>query len=1050
MKKKLLVLDIVKNPLPLLLFTAFSSFAAHANGVVTDKDFPTVGLAPRMEVNTIHQQVKKITGVVTDSAGETVIGANVSVKGTTNGTITDINGKFQLEVSGDAVLQISYMGYNTQEVPVGKQSIINVKLTENSQALDEVVVVAYGTQKARSVTGAMSKLGTEELVDIPVSNIGQKMQGKFSGVQISQANGEPNGGLSIRIRGQASVNGGNSPLVVIDGFPTTSGMESISPDEIENITILKDAASASLYGSRAANGVILVTTKRAKEGKTAVELSAYFGVEKISKKGRPDVMNAQEFAQFKKEYYEDAARYEGYTAGVPACYQNPSALSDGTDWYDVLLQDAITQNYNLSVTSGNSKVKSAINLNYNKQEGTVIGTYADRFAVRANNVFEASDRVSFGLNLSGSYTSRQIAAGIGEGRNIIGSAFLMDPQLKYQNEDGTYPVSYSQPGMFANANYYLVLTERKNPEKIFRGTTNAYADVKIIDGLKYRLSANADLISSQKESWTPSIAQGGMFSAPPNPATGAYDSGDQVNWLIENTLNYSKTFVEKHNLDVLLGYSTQKATETKARINASNYPDDEVSWFGAATTRVGDTDTNYSDKSAWAMISYLARLNYDYMGKYLVSFSFRRDGCSRFGSNAKWANFPSVSAGWIASDEGFMKDLDPLNYLKIRASYGKVGNYNIGNYKHIASVTTANYVTNGAITPGRALSGIGNSELTWETTEQYDLGFDLGLFNDRVFLVYDYYLKNTNGLLYQIDIPQSTGFKEIQSNIGEFRFWGHEIGIETKNMVGAFKWNTNLNITFNRNKALKLGTNDTPIGGNNNQEDYNRTEVGHPLGAFYGYVYDGVFMNQAELEAGPKHASSMVGTVRMKDINGDKKIDMDDRTFIGDPNPDCVIGMTNEFSWKNFDASLVLTASLGGDIVDGTYEWTENIDGVFNVRKEVAERWRSEENPGSGNIPRTRAGTTELFRYTNSRWIFDGSYLRVKNLTLGYTVPMKANPYIKGLRVYASGQNLLTWTSYPGMNPEVSKNGSDGLKQGVDLTSYPVARVFTIGLNVKF
>lgn len=1050
MRKKFLVLDIVRNPLPLLFLTAFSSLSVHANGLATNTDYPITESTKSIVANSVYQQNKKITGTITDANGEAIIGANVAVKGTTNGTITDMDGKFMLEVPNNAILQISYMGYNTQEVPVGKQSVINIKLAENTQALDEVVVVAYGTQKARSVTGAMSKLGTEELADIPVSSIGQKMQGKFSGVQIGQANGEPNAGLSIRVRGQASVNGGNSPLVVIDGFPTSSGMESISPEEIETITILKDAASASLYGSRAANGVILITTKKAKEGKTAIELSAYFGVDKIGTKGRPDVMNAQEFGLFKKEFYEDAARYEGYTGGVPACYQNPSALSDGTDWYDVLLQDAITQNYNLSLTSGTSKVKSAVNLNYNKHEGTVIGTYADRFAVRANNIFEASDRVTFGLNVSGSYINQQIAAGIGGGRNIIGSAFLMDPQLKYKNDDGTYPVSYSQPGMFANANYYRILTERKNPEKIFRGTTNAYADVKIVDGLKYRLSANADLINLQRESWTPSTAQGGMFSAPPNPATGAYDSSNQVNWLIENMLTYSKLFAEKHNVDALVGYTTQKATETKARINSSNYPDDEVPWFGAATTRVGDNNTDYSDKSAWAMISYLARLNYDFMGKYLVSLSFRRDGCSRFGANAKWANFPSASAGWIASDEGFMKDLEPLNYLKIRASWGKVGNYNIGNYKHIASVNTANYVVNGAITPGRALGGIGNNELTWETTEQYDLGFDLGLFNDRVFLVYDYYLKNTNGLLYQIDIPQSSGFENIQSNIGEFRFWGHEIGIETKNMTGAFKWNTNLNITFNRNKALKLGTNDTPIGGNNNQEDYNRTVVGKPLGMFYGYVYDGVFMNQAELEAGPQHASSMVGTTRMKDINGDNKITMDDRTFIGDPNPDCIIGMTNEFSWKNFDASLVLTASLGGDIMDGTYEWTENIDGVFNVRKEVAERWRSEDNPGNGKIPRTRAGTTELFRYTNSRWVFDGSYLRVKNLTVGYTVPLKANPYIKGIRVYASGQNLLTWTSYPGMNPEVSKEGANGLKQGIDATSYPVARTYTIGLNVNF
>ena len=330
-----------------------------------------------------------------------------------------------------------------------------------------------------------------------------------------------------------------------------------------------------------------------------------------------------------------------------------------------------------------------------------------------------------------------------------------------------------------------------------------------------------------------------------------------------------------------------------------------------------------------------------------------------------------------------------------------------------------------------------------------DAGLDIGLFNDRVFLVYDYYWKTTDGLLYQIDIPYSAGFGDIQSNIGEFRFWGHELNIETRNLTGEFKWNTSLNLSFNKNKAIKLGTNNTPIGGNNNQEDYNRTEVGKPLGLFYGYVYDGVFMTQEEYEAGPKHASSMVGTVRMKDLNGDGIIDNSDRTFIGDPNPDCLFGMTNTFSWKNFDASLVFTGSLGGDMIDATYEWTENIDGCFNVRKDVAYRWRSEENPGNGEIPRTRTGTTELFRYTNSRWVFKNNYLTLKNITVGYTVPIKKNPYIKGVRIYGSAQNVFTVGSYPGMNPEANKNTS-GLYQGVDHTTYPVARIYTIGLNVKF
>ncbi|MDB8996531.1 TonB-dependent receptor [Parabacteroides distasonis] len=1034
---------MLKSTLPIILFSMFPGVARIAATESATPDNPLVSM--------VTQQNKKVSGIVYDTNGDPAIGANVIVKGTTNGTITDMDGKYTLEVPANAILQISYIGYNTQEIPVGNKTTINVNLKEDTQALDEVVVVAYGTQKARSVTGSMSKLDASELSDMPVSQIGEKLQGKFSGVQINQANGEPNGGLVIRVRGAASINGGNEPLVVIDGFPTTSSLASISPDEIENITVLKDAASASLYGSRAANGVILVTTKSAKgvsAGKPHIDFSAYFGIDKVSNQGRPDLMNAQEFAQFKKEYYEDQALYEGYTGGVPECYQNPQAIGKGTDWFDILLQDAITQNYNLGLSAAGEKFKSAVNINYNAKEGVILNTYSNRFAARANNVYEASDRVSFGLNVSGSYTIGQLTDGLGGGRYIIGSAMLMDPQLKYKNDDGTYPIAYTQPGMFANPNYYLVLTQRQNPSKTFRGTINAYTDIKIIDGLKYRLSANADLANNSRSNWIPSTANGAMFSAPPQPATGSYHTSNYVNWLLENTLTYNKTIANDHNLDILVGYTTQKNTQENARIDASDYPDDELPWFGAAITRTGNSD---ADKwGSWAMISYLGRLNYDYKEKYILSVAFRRDGCSRFGSNAKFANFPSVSVGWIASDEPFMEKYDKVSHLKLRGSYGLVGNYNIGNYTYLASVGSYNYVTDGSITAGRALSRIGNNELTWETTKQMDFGVDLGLFNDRVFLVYDYYRKWTDGLLYQIDIPYSSGFSNIQSNIGEFHFWGHEISLETKNMVGAFKWNTQINVSIDRNKAAKLGTNDTPIGGFNNQEDYNRTAVGKPLGMFYGYVYDGVFMTEAEYEAGPKHASSMVGTVRMKDLNGDNKIDMDDRTYIGNPNPDFTFGITNEFSWRNFDASLLLTGSVGNDIIDGTLEWTENIDGVFNVHKGVANRWRSVDNPGDGQVPRTRTGTTELFRYTNSRWVSNGSYLRVKNLTVGYTIPIKKNPYVKGLRIYASGQNLLTWTGYKGMNPEVSGKGASGLYQGVDNTAYPVARTFSLGVNVKF
>jgi TonB-linked SusC/RagA family outer membrane protein len=986
---------------------------------------------------------RRISGTVVDETGEPVIGANVVEKGTTNGVITDVEGKFSLNVSENAVLQISYIGYVSQEIPVGNQTNLTIRLAEDTQALDEVVVVAYGTQKMRSVTGAMSRVNTEKLADMPVSNIVQRMQGKMPGVQILQANGEPNGGMSVRIRGQASPNGGNAPLIVIDGAPSIIGLEALSPDEIESISILKDAASASLYGSRAANGVILVTTKSAKAGITNIQFSTNHGWEQVGQRGRPnDMMNAQEFAQFMKERYEDAAIYEGYTGGVPECYRNPGSLQNGTDWYDVLLRTAHAQNYNLSINTGTEKFKSAINVNYNKTDGVVINTYSERFNGRANNRFDISEHITVGMNATASYLKKHIIPDIAR---KVWLSYLTDPQLKYQNDDGTYPISFSQPGMLASPNYYVVITRSKTPQTWTTILNNLFAEIKLFDGLKYRASGNLEIINRTYREWLPSEVKGGLGSAPPNPATGLYETSKNLTWLFENTLNYDKTF-GKHHVDALLGYTTQKNTSESSSITATNYPDDEVEWINAASSRVGTGSI-----SEWAMISYLARLNYDFAGKYLLSATWRRDGCSRFGPDNRWADFPSISLGWILSDEDFMRGLQPLSYLKARGSYGKLGNYNIGNYEWIPEVGTSNYVLDGAIAAGRAPSRIGNSALTWEPTTEYDFGVDVGLFNDRIFLMYDYYWKKTEGFLYNIDIPNQAGFGSIRSNIGQFNFWGHEFALETKNFTGDFRWNTSFNITFNRNKAVKLGTNDTPIGsyGQMNMGDVHRTEAGQPLGQFYGYINDGVFMTQAEYEAGPKMSTSMVGTVRYKDLDGNNIIDMNDRTFIGDPNPDFIYGITNEFYWKNFDANLVMAGAVGGDIFDAQLEWTECLEGVFNVRKELAERWRSEENPGNGQIPRTRSGAMEQFRYYNSRYVKDGTYLMVKNLTVGYTVPIKTK-YIKGVRVYASGQNLLTLTNYTGMNPEVSNNGSDGLRQGLDFSSYPIAKTFSIGVNLNF
>jgi len=1006
-----------------------------------------------MEPFISEQQSKKVTGKVTDQNGAPIPGAAIIVKGTTTGITTDSDGNYSLSIPSDAkILVFSFVGMKTQEMAIGINNSINVRMQEETIGIDEVVAIGYGTQKVRNVTGALSQISSKDLAEIPVSSVSQKLQGKLAGVQINQNNGQPGGAMSFRIRGAASINAGNNPLIVIDGFPTTSGLETISPDEIESISVLKDASSSSLYGSRAANGVILVTTKQAKAGQKSIEFSSYVGIQSVSDRGKPDLMNAPEFAQFKKEYFEDAAKYEGYTGGVPAVYQNPSQYgpNDGTNWFDVLLRDALVQNYNLTFSSGVKDLKSVVNLNYNKEDGVMLNSYSERITARSNNIYTPSDKFTFGFNLGLTYRKSQVIPGLGNGRNIIQNAYLMDPTLNYKNADGTYPVSFSQPGMFPNPNYYLVVTQRVNPVTETTLLANTYAEYEIIKGLKYKLSMNANIDNTINRGFNPSTAQGGLGSAPPQPASGSYGTSNFLNWLTENTLTYKRTFNEKHNFETFVGYTTQKFTFENSNIDASQFPDDDIQWINAATTRIGDAGTSTS-----SLLSYVGRLNYNYNSKYLISLAYRRDGSSRFGSNTKWGNFPAVSVGWVVSDENFLKSIESINFLKLRASYGRVGNNNIGDYTYLANLNTSNYVFGNQVTAGKTLSGIGNRDLTWESTTSYDLGLDLDLFNRRISFTYDYYWKKTDGLLYGINIPIQSGFETITSNIGRFDFWGHEFSISSRNFTGNFKWSTNFNISFDRNIVKKLGTNDAPIGGYGEYWDDNRTAVGQPIGMFYGYVNTGVYMTQAEFDTQPHGANSMIGTARFKDISGpagvpDGKIDINDREFIGNPNPKFIYGLTNNFSYKNFDLSIVMAGTVGNDIADDAFQSTENFDGVFNIRKGYADRWRSPENPGSGRYPRTRAGTTSEYRNFANTQVFKGNYLAVKNITIGYELPLRNTNYIKKARVNFSTQNAFMFTKYPGMNPEAGIAGLNGLNQGRDFTSYPISKIFTLGLNVSF
>ncbi|MDB5110615.1 MAG: TonB-dependent receptor plug [Mucilaginibacter sp.] len=1027
MKQKPLLLKIWRCRLVLLvLFTAF---------------FPKVSRAQT-----------QISGIVRDSTtADAIRGVSVVVKGTTTGAQTDANGRFTITAAKGSTLVFSFIGYKTTENVLGNNTSLDIRLATSSQGLKEVVVVSYGTQSKREVTGAIGQVKASELKDMPVPNIGQRLQGKLAGVQINNNSGTPGAEMSFRIRGSASINAGNNPLIVIDGFPSQSGLQTLSPEEIDNISVLKDASAAALYGSRAANGVILVTTKQAKVGQKSLTFSGYYGIQSVPERGRPNLMNAQEFAQYKKEYYEDAAKYEGYTGGVPAVYANPAQYAgrNGTDWFGILLRHAPTQTYNINFANGTKDYKAVVNASYSRQDGVVLNSSDQRYTVRSNNIYTPSDKFALGANVELSYGNNQVVPGLDNGRNIIANAYLMDPTLNYKNADGSYPISFNQPGMFPNPNYYLVVTQRINKTAAARVLANGFVELTPLAGLKLKSTINVNTDNTKNRQFTPSTAQGGLGAAPPRPATGSYSTSNFVSWLNENTVNYKKSFGE-HNFEALAGYTIQKFSAENSVINGSQFPDDNIPWISAATTRIGNVGADQ-----WSLLRFVGRLNYNYNEKYLFEAAFSRDGSSRFGTNNKYGNFPSVSAGWVVSDEEFLKDVRPVNFLKLRAGYGKVGNNNIGNYTYLASINTSNYVFGNAVTPGKLLSGIGNNNLTWETSTSYDIGMDLAMFNNRLSFTYDYYWKKTNGLLYAIDIPIQSGYNSITSNVGRFDFWGHEFTISSRNLTGTLKWNTNFNISFDRNIVKKLGTNDAPIGGYNEYWDDNRTAVGQPIGMFYGYINTGVYMTQQEFDTQPHGATSMVGTARFKDVGGpngvpDGKIDSYDRTWIGNPNPTFIFGLTNTFTYKDFDLSITAAGTVGNNIADDAIQSTENLDGVFNVLKGVSRRWRSEADPGDGIYPRTRTGTTADFRNFTSRQVFSGTYLAIKNITFGYTLPVKPNKYFKSFRAYLSAQNAFIFTKYPGMNPEAGYAGLNGLNQGRDWTSYPVPRTLSVGFNAGF
>jgi TonB-linked SusC/RagA family outer membrane protein len=992
-----------------------------------------------------------LTGHVTDTKGDGLAGVSVKEKGTTNGINTDANGNFKLKVaSGSAVLIFSYTGFQTKEVPVNNNTVVNIQLSADSKNLTEVVVVAYGSQRKSDLTGALTTIKADDVKDQPVTQFAQSIQGKTPGVQVNQTTGIPGQGISIRIRGAASFTGSSQPLYVVDGVPLVSDINNLNPSEIETFTILKDASATALYGSRAANGVVIITTKHAKAGQTNLVFNAFYGVQTVPQKGRPDMMNAQQFAQYENDVYTQKIAM-GQATSIPVEYQNPSqyAGQEGTNWYNILLRNAPIQSYNLALYTGTEKSTTAVTLGVLNQDGVLIATNYKRYTARINTDYKFNDRLSIGANVAPTYELLQNTNTDGNifGGGIIQNAIASSPLVPYKNPDGSLPLTSTAPGLFPNPNWYRVATEQKNNTQKGRLLSNAYLNLKLLPGLTYRSTINVDYVNEQNQSFNPSTT-GGLFNPPPITANGGVYSNIYYSWLTENTLNYVHSFKGGHNLEVLAGYTAQKYHQNYNSQSAYGYPNDAIASLAAAT----QFNTPYYDIEEWSLASFISRINYNYKNRYLLSASFRRDGSSRFAPDSKYGNFPAVSAGWNVSQEPFMANAPVVSDLKLRASYGLTGNFNIGNYTYVANTQVSNYPFNNTLTPGTSIANIGNNKLSWEKNRQLDIGTDFGLFNNRIAVSYDYFRKVTTSLLFNIAVPRESGFSSISDNIGKIQWYGHEFSVTSRNLIGTLKWTSNFNISFVRNKILDLGIygNSLPRSDANGP---NIEQVGKPLGTFYGYKFIGIYKNQADFDSSPKYLGSdgpsAVGTVKYADINGDGVIDEKDKTIIGNPNPKFTYGITNNFTYKNFDLGISLAGSYGNDIENRTLEYIQNLDGVFNVTADVANRWKSPTDPGDGVHPRILVGDA-LARTTNSRWITKGSFLTLKNATLGYTIPVNdSNKYIKSIRVYASGQQLYVFTHYKGANPEVNANGNDPINIGIDYTSYPVPRTVSFGVNVN-
>ncbi|GAC1593737.1 MAG: TonB-dependent receptor [Hymenobacter sp.] len=990
-----------------------------------------------------YAQSTPVTGQVTDEKGASLPGVTVLLKDTSTGTTTGGDGTYSLSVPNPAtgVLVFSFVGYKKQEVAVGQRASISVTMSADAEALSDVVVVGYGEQRKSDITGAIASVSSKELKDQPVARVDQALQGRSPGVVVQNNDASPNASVSIRIRGSNSLTGSNDPLVVINGF-IGGDLASLNPNDIDNIEVLKDASATAIYGSRGANGVILVTTKRGVAGKTVVQLNSFVGVQSLRR--RLDLLNAGDYADAVNANRQELGVSPVYSAAEVAGFR----ASGGTDWQDQIFRSAVQQSHQVSVAGGSDKFSYFVSGNYVDNAGIIKNTSFQRYSIRSNMEARVNDRLKVGMNLflvkSTDHPTALNGFAGGNGASPVFAARLWAPTLPVYNADG----SYTQPsGKVGPHTLYNPLAMAVEPLRDNRQTItefNTFLDYTLVKGLSARVTVAGRLTDDENSSYLNTKATAGVGDAQAG-------IGNNRALFLQNTnqLTYQRTLAERHNLAVTAVYEQQREEYNSSFVGAKGFNTDALTYNNLG---YGNTyGIPYSGRTSKNVQSFLGRLNYGYADRYLASFTGRYDGSSVFGANHKWGFFPSAALAWRVNNEAFLQDVAALTNLKLRASYGLTGNQGIPPYTSLTQLNTAApYPINGSsLSPGVTLGSLGNPDLRWEKTAQLDVGVDVGLFANRLQFTADLYQKRTSDLLLNVPVPLISGYPSVLRNVGEVENKGVELSLGGQPVVGAFKWNTTFNVAVNRNKVLALdGSPEITLGGPGLPNFGNTIflTVGQPMGVLKGYIQNGTWGTGESALA--KSYGAVPGSPKYVDQNGDGVLDDKDIVVMGNTFPKFNYGWNNTFSFRSFELNVLVQGVSGNKIYNLARVYTDRTSSDADATSaRILNRW----TPTNQNtdVP-SFAGSQQAEKLQSSRWLEDGSYLRLKNITLSYNLPaaVLTATNLSAARLYVSGVNLVTLTKYSGYDPE-ARTGVDTYG-GIDLASYPAQKSYTVGLNVTF